>query len=203
LVVDLTGAEPTLFGGGELGLDNEADVIEALSEIISLTGVLGRSSLVIEAILGWRESTLTALPPNTCIGIVTSTGGDSVFGVGTSRRVFGAGLLGGFCADIEVVLVEGNGGKADVDAAVFTGVLGPLAVSVLDNCAGTAILSMTPGVCFFPAVFTPAGLTVGVTIDFFDRVIERGPEGVVGTSFPFPFSSIGKSSACNTEGGAP
>lgn len=52
LVVWRTGAEPILKGGGELALDIEADVIDALSDSISLVGVLGRSSLVTEARLG-------------------------------------------------------------------------------------------------------------------------------------------------------
>jgi len=55
-VVVLTGAEPTFDGGGELALDIEADVIEALSEIASLVGVAERSSFEIEARLGWREA---------------------------------------------------------------------------------------------------------------------------------------------------
>jgi hypothetical protein len=52
LVVDLTGADPTLVAGGELGLESEFDVIEALSEIVSLTGVLGRSLRVSGTMLG-------------------------------------------------------------------------------------------------------------------------------------------------------
>lgn len=53
LVVVRTGAEPIKFeGGGELALDIEAEVIDALSDIISLVGVPGRSILVIEAKLG-------------------------------------------------------------------------------------------------------------------------------------------------------
>ena len=51
-VVVRTGAEPTFDGGGELARDKEADVIEALSETISLVGVPGRSSRVIDAKLG-------------------------------------------------------------------------------------------------------------------------------------------------------
>jgi len=52
LVVDRTGAEPTLVAGGELGLESEFEVIEALSEIISLTGVLGRSLRDSDTMLG-------------------------------------------------------------------------------------------------------------------------------------------------------
>jgi hypothetical protein len=53
-VVVLTGAEPIFDGGGELALDIEADVVEALS-VISLVGVPGRSCLDIDARLGWRD----------------------------------------------------------------------------------------------------------------------------------------------------
>jgi hypothetical protein len=48
-VVARTGAEPILVGGGELALDNEADVIDALSDIISLVGVPGLSRRGMEA----------------------------------------------------------------------------------------------------------------------------------------------------------
>ena len=51
-MVVLTGAEPTLVGGGELGRDNEAEVRDALSEIISLAGVPGLSNLELETMLG-------------------------------------------------------------------------------------------------------------------------------------------------------
>lgn len=51
-----TGAEPTLEGGGEFALEIEADVIEALSEIISLVGVPERSSLLIDAIFACFEA---------------------------------------------------------------------------------------------------------------------------------------------------
>jgi hypothetical protein len=43
LVFTLTGAEPTFDGGGEFALDIDAEVIDALSEIISLVGVPDRS----------------------------------------------------------------------------------------------------------------------------------------------------------------
>jgi len=55
-VVILTGAEPTFdSGGGELARDIEADVTEALSEIISLVGVPERSNLAEVAMLLCRE----------------------------------------------------------------------------------------------------------------------------------------------------
>ena len=49
------GAEPILEGGGEFARDMEVDVIEALSEMISLVGVADRSFLTADARPGWRE----------------------------------------------------------------------------------------------------------------------------------------------------
>jgi len=54
-VVNLTGAEPTFEGGGEFALEIDTDVVEALSEMISLTGLPDLSSFAIDAILGWRD----------------------------------------------------------------------------------------------------------------------------------------------------
>jgi hypothetical protein len=51
LVVARTGAEPTLVGGGELARDIDADVMEALSEMISLVGVPGRSNFEFDVML--------------------------------------------------------------------------------------------------------------------------------------------------------
>jgi hypothetical protein len=49
LVVVRMGAEPIFMGGGELARDIEAEVIDALSDTTSLVGLLGRSSLEIDA----------------------------------------------------------------------------------------------------------------------------------------------------------
>ena len=56
-VTCLTGADPTLLGGGEFARDNVIDARDMLSQNFSLAGVPGRS---IEAILGCREACLLA-----------------------------------------------------------------------------------------------------------------------------------------------
>lgn len=85
----LTGADPTLDGGGELALDSDADVIEAVSDMISLVGVPGRSSLDADARLGWREGGKTGGNIDVAEEGVAHPGGASAFGVGTTRIVFG------------------------------------------------------------------------------------------------------------------
>ena len=54
MVIFLTGAEPTL-PGGEFARDIEVDVNDALSDILSSSGVPGRC---IEVMLGRREACL-------------------------------------------------------------------------------------------------------------------------------------------------
>jgi hypothetical protein len=98
LVVERTGAAPTLLGGGEFVLEAEieAEMIEALSEIISLTGVSGRmeperaEALVVPAIID---------------------GELSVFGVGITRRVLGAFLVRG--EDTVAAVGVGKAGNAE------------------------------------------------------------------------------------------
>ncbi len=87
-VTCLTGAEPTLVGGGELARDIEVDATEALSDIFSLSGVPG----------GWIEEKLPRR--DTCLltaeqAVAAATdgeaaaarGGVSGFGVGSARMV--------------------------------------------------------------------------------------------------------------------
>tara|TARA_R110002060_G_scaffold59039_8_gene68956 strand:- start:272 stop:571 length:300 start_codon:yes stop_codon:yes gene_type:complete len=95
-VVIRTGADPTFDGGGELALDIEADVMEALSEIISLDGVPGRSCLETDTRLDCREgSTLGGNIEVTDEGVALPAGGISVFGVDVRRKVFGADRVNG------------------------------------------------------------------------------------------------------------
>jgi len=47
-----TGADPILEGGGELARERDAEVIDALSDMVSLTGVADLSSRDIDARLG-------------------------------------------------------------------------------------------------------------------------------------------------------
>ena len=77
-VVCLTGADPTLLGGGELALDIEVDVIETLSETISLTGVPRRDGCL--SAVG--DEAIAAIAGERMRGL-------SSFGVGNTRRVRG------------------------------------------------------------------------------------------------------------------
>lgn len=113
--------------------------------------------------------------------------GDSVL-VGTTRID-----LGPFGAAVAGVL-GGSGGNADDWTAEFAG--GSLsATSLVDDCAGTEMLSM-PGVDFL-AMALGAGVTdatlLGVATTFLLAAMARGPEGIA-ASFAFPFSNTGKSS---------
>jgi hypothetical protein len=91
LVVALTGAEPTLDGGGEFALDMEVDVIEALSDIISLVGVPGRSCLDIEARLGCRDGgNCGGKADVTELGVALPAAGVSGFMEEAIRNVLGA-----------------------------------------------------------------------------------------------------------------
>jgi hypothetical protein len=90
LVFFLTGAVPTIppIGGGEFALEIEVEVIEAVSEINSLTGVPG----------GFIEATLACLDLSlSTVGIcgrgadvADNGGGISALGVETTRNVLGA-----------------------------------------------------------------------------------------------------------------
>ena len=94
-----TGAEPSFDGGGELVRDTETEllIIDAVSDIISLAGVAGRcAELAIPA--ARIEATAAG---GMCIG------GASVFGVWTTRRVFGATFVRG--EDIDAVVGVGVG----------------------------------------------------------------------------------------------
>lgn len=120
LVVCLTGAIPTLPGGGELARDMEAEVIDALSDIISPIGVVGR---LIEARLGCLDSNLLAPTGLGAAGGAAEVGavdGVSVFGVGKTRIVLGP-------ADIDI----GTGCEvlADDSVAVDAELAGPACTS--------------------------------------------------------------------------
>lgn len=90
LVVALTGAEPTLDGGGEFALDIEVDVTEALSDIISLVGVPGRSCLDIDARLGCRDGGNCGNADVTELGVALPAAGVSGFMEEAIRNVLGA-----------------------------------------------------------------------------------------------------------------
>lgn len=104
LVVDRTGAEPTLLGGGELVRDAEmvAEIMEALSEINSLTGVSGRIAAL--AVVRTEGPAKGAPLPE-------GVGGASTLGVCTTRRVLGAARAKG--DDTEAVVGVGSAGNAE------------------------------------------------------------------------------------------
>ncbi len=89
-VTCLTGADPTLLRGGELGRDMEVDATEALSEIFSLSGVPGGW---VEEKLPRRDTCLLAAEPavaaKTDGEAPAARGGVTGFGVGSARRARG------------------------------------------------------------------------------------------------------------------
>lgn len=74
----LTGADPTLLGGGEFARDNVVDAKDMLSENFSLAGVPGRST---EVTLGRRDACLLV----TAGAIAGEAGRVSAFGSGGAR----------------------------------------------------------------------------------------------------------------------
>jgi hypothetical protein len=93
LVFFLTGAVPTLpaTGGGELALEKEVEVIEAVSEINSLAGVPG---WLTEAMLACLDLSLPTVGiwGKEGTDIADSGGGTSVFGVAMTRNVLGGAV---------------------------------------------------------------------------------------------------------------
>lgn len=134
-VVCLTGATPTLLGGGELARDMDVEVIDALSDIRSATGVAGR---LIEARLGCLDGSLlvpTGLAAAGGRAEVGAVDGVSVFGIGRTRNVLGP-------ADTDVGTV-----LADDSVAVDAELAGPACTSFKLSVAAE-ILSF-PGSCRF------------------------------------------------------
>jgi hypothetical protein len=93
LVFFLTGAVPTLptIGGGELALEMEVEVIEAVSEINSLAGVPGKLTEAILACLDLSLSTV-GIWGRDGADAAERGGGVSVFGVATTRNVLGGAV---------------------------------------------------------------------------------------------------------------
>jgi hypothetical protein len=191
LVVALTGAEPTLDGGGEFALDIEVDVIEALSDIISLVGVPGRSCLDIDARLGCRDGgNCGGKADVTELGVALPAAGVSGFMEEAIRNVFGAFVdIGDWIEDADGVL-GGNGGNAvEVDASFAGTSEGVLAVAF-----GTDIFRMPGRLSFLDGVWTAAEV---IADDFLLAAVDDGftLEGVgVAGAFAFGLSSAGKSS---------
>jgi hypothetical protein len=131
-VLVLTGAEPTLVGGGELGLDRDAEVRDALSDISSLAGVDGRSVRDSETILGCLlkegEGSAAADRGNDTTGAAAA----STLAAGTTRKVLGAVLMAGDETTGEAAVLGGSAGNA---AALMT-LLG--ATSIVTGAFSTA-----------------------------------------------------------------
>ena len=170
---------PILVGGGDPGRDSEAEVCDALSEMMSLAGVL-------ETILGWRVAGRESGWFSTAEGggVGAALGGASVFGVATTLKVFGP------LADVLMVFDAadgvGSGGNADdsivglaagVDA--FAGI--SLAAAAV---VGTVMLRM-PGVDFLVVAgletAAAAGVMPGVEAAAFfpAAAIALGPDGTL------------------------
>jgi hypothetical protein len=203
-VVILTGAEPTLEGGGVFALEIEADVTEALSEIASLVGVPGRSCLGIEARLACLVGTDGGKTEVTDDGVALPAVGVSTLSAldGTSRNVLGVFRVRGDCTAEADGVLGGSGGKAEGATTDLTGV-SATAVGFAAGLDGTEILRI-PGCVLFsllgavgtlvarPGVvaitaFLVAGVTGGFTVI---GLLEVGVAGI----FAVPDVSAGKSS---------
>lgn len=208
-MVILTGAEPTLDGGGELALESEADVTEALSEMASLVGVPGRSCLDIEARLGWREGKTGGNVEVTDDGVALPAVGVSAF-EGTSRKVFGVFRTKGDCAEIADGVLGGKGGNAEAaveeeaDEEATVDLLGGsegVVVVLSAGFEGTEILRIPGGGRFSllgavgVATTTDAGVGVaGAVFLLLTAGVLGGLLGVTGGALAFPESKAGKSS---------
>lgn len=194
-VFSLTGAEPIFGGGGELALDSEAEVRDALSDIASLVGVPGPSSLVIDARLGWREVEM--------LGKKIEVVEDGV----TRGVVIASGLAGAAILNV-LGLLRGNVGwgtegfKAGKSAGVTTGLIG--GVSEEED---TLVVGFWPTETFkIPGIFFSLNLApdetelegpVGIFLVASVGDLTKVAPGVGGsTALPFALlvSSAGKSS---------
>lgn len=159
-MVCLTGADPTLLGGGELALDKEVEVIETLSEIISLTGVPRRDGCLST---GGEEA-------------IARTAGESMrglsnFGVASTRIVRGWTTRGAGDPDRETAVLGVPGREIALwpstdGLSVFSGV----SSFVESNGSSTdcisffkascaAVISSLPGCCRFSTGLVRASIS--------------------------------------------
>lgn len=202
-----TGADPILEGGGEFARENDVVVMDALSDIISLTGVPDLSNRVAEARLGWRDEG----SPGGCIELadegadMSVLGNASVLGVGNTLKVLGAFRMAGDKTLAEAGVLGGKAGKSD-GADCFTGVSPSVefgSVSFIDCIArlrvGTAAVDRlvvdfgSEGVATGIEVVLGFFLTAGVNAV---GLLEVNGFAVGVGSFDLPGSSEGKSSGC-------
>jgi hypothetical protein len=149
------------MGGGELALDIDVDVTEALSEIISLMGVPG---ILTDAMLACRDLSLSTegkWGTDEAEG-VGRDGGTSLFGVGTTRNVLGAMVR--LMGDPEIAVAGLAGTDVVVDntrallvrpSAFWELGAGDFSVS---GVRMAAVMSSLPGCC----LFVEAGVVTGV-----------------------------------------
>ena len=153
-MVCLTGADPTLLGGGELARDVEVDVMDTLSETISLTGVPRREGCL--STVGEEATAATA---------GERMRGLSNFGVGTTRIVRGWTVRGAGDPVRETAVLGVPGreiaplSRIDV-RSVLSGVSGlPGSDGYLTDCMSffdascAAAISSLPGCCRFSIGF--------------------------------------------------
>lgn len=149
-MVCLPGADPTLLGGGELALDIDVDVIETLSETISLTGVPRRD--------GCLSTTGEEAIPATAGG---SMRGLFSFGVGNTRIVRGWTVRGAGDPVRETAVLGVPGREIapwpnSDDRSVLSGVSGfvesswyPTDCKAFLDASCAAVISSLPGCCRF------------------------------------------------------
>ena len=139
----LTGADPTLFGGGEFARDNVVDAKDMLSQHLSLAGVPGLS---VDVILGRRDACLLAI-----VGAIAGEAGRvSAFGSGgtrTARDWFGRVTDE---ADACETAVTGVGGW-DAAGPLVTPAVSVESLSFFDASLAAAISSLLGRYCFLSA----------------------------------------------------
>jgi hypothetical protein len=116
--------------------------MEALSDMISLVGVPGRSSLDIDARLGWRDvvmlgGNIEAAEEGVALGVA----GASALGVGAILNVFGV-----FRGKDDWAVADFRGGNSDAATTGLSGVSGVPAVGAFEVCFWVTAMFKIPGV---------------------------------------------------------
>lgn len=204
-----TGADPTLEGGGEFARETDADVMDALSDNISLTGVPDLSNRETEARLGWREGKGS---PGGCIELAdegadtSALEGTSAFGVGNTLKVFGAFRIAGDETLAEAGVLGGKAGKSD-GTGCLEGVSPPFdvaSVSFADCVARLRVGKVVAVVDLLVVDLGPEGVATGVEVALGCLLttgvaiagLLEATGFIVRGSFGLPGSSDGKSSGC-------
>ena len=139
----LTGADPTLLGGGEFARDMDVEVKDALSEILSSAAEPGRC---MEVMLGRREACLLVAPDGRLLG---EAGWVSFL---ESRRVRGRLWRKADEADAGVGGWE-RAGVPEASPVAFLTSLEALTDSISSEVSSAAAMSSLAGLCFLSVVF--------------------------------------------------